>query len=83
MEKLLKGVPDHYVPPDAKVPIELDVRIAESGVGLGKYAGTEPNAWEQEADAAALRHAGSAGQASDEESARMPELFIFCTTSTL
>ena len=75
LKKFLKGVPGHYVPPDAKIPVELDVRIAESRVSLGMYAGTEPNAWEQEADAAALRHAGSAGQASDEVSASMPKLF--------
>ena len=36
---------------------------------------TEPNPWEQEADAAALRRAGIANRAGDERGERMPELF--------
>ncbi|MYE95676.1 MAG: hypothetical protein F4238_20290, partial [Gemmatimonadetes bacterium] len=75
LKKFLRDMPHHYVPTDAEIPVDLGVRIADSGVGLGMYAGTEPNAWEQEADAAARRRAGLADRAGDDGGVRMPELF--------
>lgn len=75
LSKFLKSAPRPYVPPDAEIPVDLGVRIADSRVGLGTYAGTEPEAWEQEADAAARRRAGSARRADVEGGARMPDLF--------
>ena len=75
LRKFLKGVPRHYVPPDAEIPVALGVRIANARVGLGVHAGTEPNRWEQEADAAALRRAGLAEQADVEGRVRTAELF--------
>ena len=75
LKKFLKGIPRHYVPSDAEIPVDLGVRLAESQIGLGMHAGKEPEAWEREADAAALRRAGGAGQISDEGGMRMPELF--------
>ena len=75
LKKFLKGAPRHYVPPDAEIPVDLGVRIADARIGLGVNAGTEPNPWEQEADAAALLRAGIADRAGDEEGERMPELF--------
>ena len=67
LKKFLKGLPRHYVPTDAEVPADLGVRIANARVGLGVHAGTEPEAWEQEADAAALQKAAtkSSGGAGD------------------
>ena len=75
LKKFLKGVPRHYVPPDAEIPVDLGVRIANSRVGLGVYAGTEPNAWEQEADADARRRARIADRPGDEGGVQMTELF--------
>ena len=75
LRKFFKGVPGHYVPPDAEIPVDLGERIARARVGLGMHAGTEPNAWEQEADAAALRRARLAEQAEDEGKVRTAELF--------
>ena len=65
LRKILKGVPRHYVPPDAEIPIDLGVRIANAPVGLGVHAGTEPNDWEQQADTAARRRAAIADRAND------------------
>ena len=65
LRKFLKGVPRHYVPPDAEIPVDLGVRIANAPVGLGVHAGTEPNDWELQADAAARRRAGIADRAND------------------
>ena len=77
LSKFLKGVPPHYVPPDAEIPVDLGVSIASARVGLGVHAGTEPEEWEQEADAAALRRAGLAEQADDEGRVRTAELFLW------
>ncbi len=75
LRKFLKGVPRHYVPPDAEIPVALGVRIANARVGLGVHAGTEPNTWEQEADAAVLRRAGLAEEADVDGKVRTAELF--------
>ena len=75
LKRCLKGMPRHYVPPDAEIPADLGVRIADARVGLGVNAGTEPNAWEREADAAARRRAGITDRAGDEGGVQMPELF--------
>ena len=75
LRKFLKDMPRHYVPRDAEIPVDLGVRIADARISLGVNAGTEPNAWEQEADATALRRAGITDRAGDEGRVRMPELF--------
>ena len=73
--RFLKGIPRHYVPSDAEIPVDLGVRLAESRIERGMHAGKEPEAWEREADAAALRRAGIADPAGDEGGVRTPELF--------
>ena len=75
LQKFLKGVTHHYVPPDAEIPVEVSVRIANSRVERGRDAGKELSAWEREADAAALRRAGIADQAGNEGSVRRTGLF--------
>lgn len=75
LKKFLRSVPRHYVPSDAELPADLGVRLAESRIGLGMHAGKEPEAWEREADAAALRRAGIADPAGDEGGVRTAELF--------
>lgn len=66
LTKFLEGVPREYVPPDTEVPLDLAVLLANSPIKLGVHAGKEPEPWEQELDAAALRRAGIV---------QMPELF--------
>ncbi len=76
LEKFLKGVSRHYLPPDAEIPVDLNERIADSPITRGMHAGKEPLApWEQEHDAAVRHSAGLRDRASDEEDVRMPELF--------
>ena len=74
LKKFLKGVPSHFVPPDAEVPLDLAVSIANSRFRLEKRDGP-PEEWEREADDAALGRAGLADQADDEVGVRMPALF--------
>ncbi len=75
LERFLKVAPRHYVPLDAEIRVGLDKHIADSPIVRGMYAGKEPAPWEQELDAAAHRRAGIIDRASNEEDARMPELF--------
>ena len=75
LRKFLKGIPRHYVPSDTEIPVDLGVRLAESQIELGMHAGKEPEAWEREADAAALRHAGIAERTVEEGGVGMPEVF--------
>ena len=72
LKRILTDVPPRYFPSDAELPAELGVRIADARVGLGVHAGTEPEAWEVEADAVARRRARTAEREGDE---RMTELF--------
>ncbi|MCY3676539.1 MAG: AAA family ATPase [Gemmatimonadetes bacterium] len=74
LRKILKDVPSHFLTADAEVPLDLSVSIANSRFRFEKRDGP-PDEWEQEADAVALRRAGMAHQADDEEGVRMPELF--------
>ena len=74
LEKFLKEVPTHFVPPDAEVPLDLAVSIADSRFRFESRDGP-PEAWEQEADADALRRAGTADRAGKKGGVRMPELF--------
>ena len=74
LRKFLKRVPRRFVPPDAKIPRDLGVRIAKAVWRFeSQYGPLEP--WEQEADAAALRRAKIAARADDERGARLMELF--------
>ena len=74
LRKFLKRVPHRYVPPDAKIPSNLDVRIANAVWKFERrYGPLEP--WEREADATALRRAGIADRIGDERGARAMELF--------
>ena len=75
LQRFLRVAPGHFFPPDAEVPDDLDVRIASSRIERGVHAGKEPEPWEQELDAAALRRAGITDRASDEEEVRVPELY--------
>ena len=75
LRTFLRGVPSHFVPTEAEVPLDLGVRVAKARVGLGVHAGKEPDSWEQELDEDALRRAEITDRASNEEHARMPELF--------
>ena len=74
LKKFLKGVPRHYVPSDAEIPVDLGVRIANARFRFESRDGP-PDAWEQEADAVARRRAGIADRAGDEGDVRMTELF--------
>jgi len=74
LKRFLRVAPRHYVPPDAQIPVDLDVRIADSPIVSGMHAGKEPAPWEQELDATARRRAGIKARASNED-ARLPELF--------
>ncbi len=75
LNRFLKGIPRHYVPSDAEIPVDLAVRLAESRIERGMHAGKEPEAWEREADATAFRRGGIADPAGDEGGVRIPELF--------
>ena len=75
LKRFLKGVPRHYVPADAEIPVDLDVHLARAQIVRGVHAGKEPEAWEREADAAALCRAGIADRAGNDGGARMTELF--------
>ena len=58
--KLLRRVPRHYVPGDTEIPVDLGVRIAKARFRFEiQYGPLE--AWEREADAAALRKAATTG----------------------
>ena len=61
LRTFLRSVPSHLVPPDAEVPVNLAVSIARSRFPFEKRDGP-PEAWEQEADAAALRRAATASR---------------------
>ena len=61
---LKKDVPSHCVPPDAEVPVDLGMRIRDARFRFESRDGP-PAAWEQEADAAALRRAEIAARASE------------------
>ena len=43
LRRFLKGIPRHYVPSDAEIPVDLGERLAESRIELGMHAGMEPN----------------------------------------
>ena len=75
LERFLKGVPRHYVPADAEIPVDLGVHLARAQIVRGAHAGKEPQAWEREADAAARRRAGIADRTGDEKGVRAMELF--------
>ena len=75
LKRFLKGVPHHYVPPDAEIPVDLGVHLARAQIVRGAHAGKEPQAWERKADAAARHRGGIAGWAADDGGARMMELF--------
>ena len=75
LRKFLKSVPRHHVLSDAEIPLDLGVRLAESRIGRGMHAGREPEAWEREADAGALRRTRTAERTVNERGARMPKLF--------
>ncbi len=74
LEKFLKEVPTHFVPPDAEVPLDLAESIAGSRFRFESRDGP-PEAWEQEADADARRRAGTADRAGKKGGVRMPDLF--------
>ena len=75
LRRFLKGVPRRYVPSDIEIPVDLEVRLAESQIELGMHAGAEPKPWEREADAAALRRAGMAERTVEKGGVGMPEVF--------
>ena len=75
LERFLRVAPRRYVPPDAEIPVGLDVQIANSPIVRGMHAGEDPAPWEQELDAAARRRAGIIDGASNEEDVPPSELF--------
>ena len=74
LKRFLRVAPRHFFPPEAKVPVALDKRIADSRIERGVRAGKERTR-ERKLDRAAHRRAGIKDRASNEEDVRMPELF--------
>ena len=74
LRKFLRGLPRHYVPSDAEIPVDLGSRIANATFRFESRDGP-PDTWEQEADAAALRRAGVVERADNEGGGRMGKLF--------
>ena len=73
LRKLLKGIPRHYVPSDAEIPVDLGVRIADAPFRFERQYGPLET-WEREADAVARRRAGNTDRAGS-KGVRTTELF--------
>ncbi len=74
LRKFFKGIPRHYVPSDAEVPVNLGLRIADAPFRFERQYGPLET-WEREADAVARRRAGTAARADKQGGMRMSELF--------
>ncbi len=74
LKRFFKGMPRHYVPSDAEIPVDLGLRVADAPFRFERQYGPL-EAWEREADAVARRRAGTSGGADNTGGVRTTELF--------